>query len=210
MLPRRELQTTPRSGESARLRAAIAHLRELLIAQETLDAIAVQRRIFALRRPRLIVGATSGRLMLMTRGVLGGFQVRDVRWQDLKDAKLRVGVIGATLTVTSLATNDLAMGSLTTPLIEIAGLRKHEALKVYTLCQAHEQEWREKRRVREMEELRAKSGGITLGSVLGAPATLDRAESSMAQLERAKEMRDRGLISDSEYEALKAKLVSSL
>ena len=208
MLPRRELQTAPRSKESARLRVAIARLHELLVPQETLDAIAVQRRIFALRRPRIIIGATSGRLMLMTRGVLGGFQVRDVRWQDLKDAKVRVGIIGATLTVTSLATSDLAMGSLATPVIEIVGLRKHEALKVYTLCQTHEQEWREKRRVREIEELRAKSGGITLGSPFGASSTADRV--SVAHLARAREMRDRGLISDVEYEALKAKLVSSL
>jgi putative oligomerization/nucleic acid binding protein len=208
MPPSREFQAAPRSRENARIRAAIACLHELLVPQETLDAIAVQRRIFALRRPRIIVGATSGRLMLMTRGLLGGFQVKDVRWQDLKDAKLRVGIIGATLTVTSLASSDLAMGSTATPVIEIGGLRKNEALKIYTLCQTHEQAWREKRRVREMEELRAKSGGITLGSTFGAPATADRV--SVAHLERAREMRDRGLISDVEYEALKAKLVSSL
>ena len=40
------------------------------------------------------------------------------------------------------------------------GLRKHEAQQVYTICQAQEQSWREKRRVRDLDELRAQSGGI--------------------------------------------------
>jgi hypothetical protein len=44
----------------------------------------------------------------------------------------------------------------------------------------------------------------------GAGVTGDSGESALARLERAKEMRDKGLINDSEYEAIKAKLVSSL
>jgi glycosyltransferase involved in cell wall biosynthesis len=45
------------------------------------------------------VGATSGRLIVLTRGLLGGFTPEDVRWQDVRDAQLRAGVFGATLTV---------------------------------------------------------------------------------------------------------------
>src|SRR2546427_60136 len=58
--------------ESGRLRAALADLRGLLVQGESLEAYAVQRRMFALGHRRLIVGATTGRLILLQRGLIGG------------------------------------------------------------------------------------------------------------------------------------------
>jgi hypothetical protein len=114
------------------------------------------------------VGATSGRLVAVERGLFGGFTTQDVRWQDLDDAQLRVGVFGADLTLTAFASTDLASASPgTARTLVFPGLRKAEAQAVYRACQAQEQAWREKRRVRDLEELRAKSGGIQLGSGLG-------------------------------------------
>ena len=91
------------------------------------------------------------------------------------------------------------------------GLRKLQAQQVYTICQAQEQSWREKRRVRDLDELRAQSGGIQLGgqpgSALGLAASIpDPAE----RLRRAKEMLDTGLITDTEYESIKARVVDTL
>jgi len=208
MTPAVPNQTAPR--ESGRIRAVVARLQELLVQGEALEAIAVQRRIFALGHRRIVMGATSGRLMVMTRGLFGGFQVKDVRWQDLKDAQFRVGIIGAALGVSSVTSSDLAVAGQATATITIGGLRKNQAQRLYTICQAHEQEWREKRRIRELEELRAKSGGITLGSMPGAASTPGNDADPVARLERAREMLEKGLISDSEYEAIKARLVSSL
>jgi hypothetical protein len=128
----------------------------------------------------------------------------------LKDAQLRVGIVGATLRVNALTNSDLAMSGQPATTTMITGLHKDEAQRLYTICQAHEQEWREKRRIRELEELRAKSGGITLGGMPGASLPAGADESPVDRLERAKEMRDKGLISDSEYEAIKARLVSTL
>lgn len=198
------------SRDSGSIGSAVKRLRELLVPQETLEAVAVQSRFFALTHRRIIVGATSGRLMVMTRGLVGGFHVNDVRWQDLKDAQLRVGILGATLTVNSLSNSDLAVTGQVTRRTTITGLRKNEAQRIYTICQTHEQAWREKRRIRELEELRAKSGGITLGGMHGTPVSAGESDNAVERLARAKEMRDKGLINDSEYEAIKAKLVSSL
>ncbi len=77
---------------------------------------------------------------------------------------------------------------------------------MYRTCQAQDQSWREKRRVRELEELRARSGGIQL-----PPASAASGESSNAarRLQEARQMLDARLISDAEYEAIKAKIVSS-
>jgi hypothetical protein len=203
-------QTQPDPQDHGSIASAVKRVRELLIADEKLEAVASQRRIFALTHRRVVAVATSGRLIVMSRGLFGGFQMKDIRWQDLKDAQLRVGIVAATLGASSLNNSDLAVSEQNAGVTSIGGLRKDEAQRLYTICQAHEQEWREKRRIRELEELRAKSGGITLGSMPGASAPSADNDSPVARLERAKEMRDRGLISDSEYEAIKARLVSTL
>ncbi len=196
--------------ERGSIASAVKRLRGLLVPEETLECFAAQRRIFALTRRRIIVAATSGRLIIMSRGLFGGYQISDIRWQDLKEAQLRVGIVGATLRVNSLTDSDLAVSGQPAGVTIIGGLGKDEAQHLYTICQAHEQQWREKRRIRELEELRAKSGGITLGAMPGASSSIPDGESPVARLERAKEMRDKGLINDSEYEAIKARLVSSI
>jgi hypothetical protein len=195
-----------------RIIRALDQLDSLLVPGEKREAYAVQRRLFALLGRRAIVVATTGRFIGMTRGLIAGFYPQDVRWQDLKDARLAVGTFGATLTIAAFSSPDLAVEGQTRTL-RFGGLRKDQAQTVYRLCQAQEQAWREKRRVRELEELRAKSGGIHLGSSPGVtslpPAATDL-EDPTARLERAKQMLEKGLISDSEYQSIKAKIISSL
>src|ERR1035441_570262 len=59
---------------------------------------------------------------------------------------------------------DLNIGSEVNRVWTFAGLRKDQAQGMYRICQQHDQVWREKRRIRELEELRAKSGGVQIGS----------------------------------------------
>ena len=85
------------------------------------------------------------------------------------------------------------------------------------MCQTRAQAWREKRRIRELEEMRARAGGIQLGA-LGAPAVSAPVaagggggdNSPMARLARAKGMRDEGLLTDAEFEQVKAKILTEL
>src|SRR5207253_803537 len=124
----------------------------------TLEAWAIQRRVFSLTHRRLLLAATSGRLIVITRRLLGGFDVADVRWQDLEEVALRVGVFGADLAIRAGKTTDLASeGAHGSRRLEFQGLRKEQAQAVYRICQAQDQAWREKRRIRELEELRARS-----------------------------------------------------
>ena len=192
---------------------AVAMLQSLLIPGEELESHAIQRRLFAFTHRRVIVGATSGRLIVLARGLLGGFTPQDVRWQDLRDAQLRSGVFGATLLVSSLGGSDLAVAESARRTIQVDGLRKTEAEEVYRACQTQEQAWREKRRVRELEELRAKSGGISLGGGLGgtpSAASGDGGQAPAARLQRAKEMRAQGLLTDAEFEQVKARILADL
>ncbi|HEX6534354.1 MAG TPA: SHOCT domain-containing protein, partial [Gemmatimonadaceae bacterium] len=157
--------------------------------------------------------ATSGRFIAVSRGLFGGYTPRDVRWQDIEDANVRIGIIGATLTVTSLDREDLASAGQVASRIMVTGLRKDQAEGVYRVCQAREQAWREKRRIRDLDELRARSGGVQIGGPVGAagPAVAGAGDGDpVARLQRAKEMLDNGLLTDAEYESIKARIMDRL
>src|SRR5579863_2278700 len=192
--------------------AALQYLNSVLTADEKLEAWAIQRRVFALKHRRVALGATTGRFLAVTRPLLGGFELTDVRWQDLKEVHLRVGILGAVLRLTAFAGPDLASASGPTYSLIYDGLDKDQAQALYRICQAHDQAWREKRRVRDLEELRARSGGIQLGGAGGTSATAPSAADGDAasRLRSAKSMLESGLITDSEYESLKAKIISNV
>jgi hypothetical protein len=195
--------------EERGLEKPLDDLRSVLIPGESIEAWAIQRRVFALNHRRVLIAATSGRLIVITRPPLGGFELVSVRWQDLEEVTLRVGMIGADLGIRAGKATDLAsLGAQGAQRVEFAGLRKAQAQAVYRICQAQDQAWREKRRVRELEELRARSGGIQLmaGGALPAAAAGDDAVRRLAE---AKKLLDARLITDAEYEAIKAKIVSS-
>lgn len=199
--------------EEPRIGSGLAEFRALLVPGEKLIAYAIQRRLFALSHRRAIVGATSGRFIALFRGLFGGYTPFDVRWQDLHDATIRAGIFGADLTISSMANDDLGSREHPASRMTFRGLRKRDAQQVYTICQAQEQSWREKRRVRDLDELRAQSGGIQLGGQPGAAGGAAAASASTdpaERLRRAKEMLDNGLITDTEYESIKARVVDTL
>jgi hypothetical protein len=188
------------------LERPLADLRSVLIPGETLEAWAVQRRVYALVHRRVLIAATSGRLIVLSRRLLGGFDVTTIRWQDLEEVTLSVGPLSADLAVRAGRATDLAsLGAQGAQRVEFTGLRKPQAQAVYRICQSQDQAWREKRRVRELEELRARSGGIQVGAASAAAGESD----AVRRLKEAKEMLDAKLITDAEYESIKAKIVSS-
>jgi hypothetical protein len=196
-----------------RIRKALSDLQSMLVPGETLLCFALQRRLFALTHRRALVAATSGRLIGMRRGLIAGFTPLDVRWQDIKSASIKAGIFGSDLTITALTQPDLASGGAVRQ-IQFTGLRKHDAQAVYRVCQAQEQAWREKRRLRELDELRAKSGGFQAASPrdvsFGSDSSTIAKGSVTDRLEHARQMLDKGLITDSEYETVKARIISEI
>jgi hypothetical protein len=199
--------------DDPRITAALSHLDAILVAGERLEAFAVQRRLFALFHRRTVVAATSGRFIALSRGLFGGFHPHSIRWQDLKTASIDVGVFGACLRLVPLAPRDLAMTESSLGVFAFGGLRKEQAQALYRLCQGQDQAWRETRRIRELEELRARSGGVQIGTSGGGTVGGSAANPNsdpVARLARAKEMLSQGLINDSEFESIKSKIVSEL
>jgi hypothetical protein len=195
------------------LEAALATLRGLLTSGEALEAWAVQHRLFALTHRRSCIAATSGRFISLQRRLLGGYESADIRWQDLKETRISAGILTADLTLVAQSSSDLNIGSEVNRVWTFAGLRKDQAQAMYRICQQHDQVWREKRRIRELEELRAKSGGVQIGGATGGYGAADSAgtDSEPARrLRQAREMLDAKLISDAEFESIKAKIVAGL
>ena len=201
------------SESDSGLHRALEHVQAILVPGETVEAWAIQRRAFALKHRRVVLAASSGRLLSITRKLIGGFDLTDFRWQDLEEVTLRVGLIAASIRVRVRNASDMASESAAGHRwLEFHGLRKTQAEAVYRVCQAQDQAWREKRRVRDLEELRARSGGIQLSTGpagVGASAGASGLPDSARRLQEAKQLLENKLISDSEYEAIKAKILSS-
>jgi hypothetical protein len=200
-------------------------LQALMIPGEAVVAFALQHRLYALFRRRHVAAATTGRFIFVTRPLLGGFLPVDVRWQDLKEAQLTVGMFSATVTLVYAANlSDTASGEGGVLTLQARGLTRDAAQALYRQCQAEGQAWREKRRVRSIEEMRAQAGGVQIATGVypqaGAEGVIAHAGGTAGasgpggdpaqRLARAKDMLDQGLITDAEYQAIKAKIVGAL
>jgi hypothetical protein len=202
--------------------AAREALRTLLVAGESSVAFALQHRLYALIHRRNLAAATTGRFIFIKRRLLGGYDPFTVRWQDLKDVSLTVGMFTASVAIAYSANlSDTAGGEGETRIIRAEGLRIEPAQALYRECQAQDQAWREKRRVRAIEEMRARAGGVQIATGVfpsgGSERTLEAslpspsaADDPVQRLARAREMLTQGLLTDSEYEAIKAKIVGAL
>ncbi len=226
--PRRKVGGQPsflalsRDAGDAGAATARSDLETVLVSGETVVAWALQHRLFALFHRRRLAAATSGRFILLTRRRLGGYDLQAVRWQDVREAGLTVGMVAATVTVAYSANlADTASSQGDTRLIRIVGLCTGPAQALYRECQAQEQSCREKRRVRSIEEMRARAGGVQIATGVYPQGGGDRpaelpsgapppAHDLTQRLNQAKEMLSRGLITDSEYWAIKAKIINSV
>ncbi len=204
---------SPSEADDRGVQRGLEHVQAVLVSGESIEAWAIQRRLFALTHRRVLLAASSGRLLYITRKLIGGFDLTDLRWQDLEEVTLHVGLIAATIRVRTRNVSDLASESASGHRwLEFRGLRKPQAEAVYRVCQAQDQAWREKRRVRDLEELRARSGGIQLSAGpagVGTGSGTNVLPDSARRLQEAKQLLDNKLITDSEYEAVKAKILSS-
>lgn len=189
-------------GAEERAQKARATLKSTLMTGEQVVAEAVQHRVFALFSRRIVIAITSSRILTVQRGLLGGFKMADMQWKDLKDVRLEQNILDA-LCGSNLAFDSLLLGH---PGFVIDGVPCEAATAMYAKAQYEEQAWEEKRRVRGLEETRAASGGVTIGSsdAAGGGGGSDR---MVEEIRKAKELLDAGAISDTEFQEMKAKIL---
>jgi hypothetical protein len=191
-------------GAEARARKALAGLDDVLMTGEQASARAIQARVFALFQRRAVVAITGSRIVMVRRGLLGGFKMTDMQWKDLKDVRLEQNVLPG-LCGSNLAFDSLIAGA---PGVAVDGVPHATASEIYAKAQYEEQAWEEKRRVRGLEETRAASGGVSIGGGLdGGVGGGGGTERMVAEIERAKGLLDQGAISDAEFQEMKAKIL---
>lgn len=193
-------------GADKRHTQALEKLNTTLMNGETVVTQAVQHRIFALWHRRVSLAITNSRIVIVERGILGGFKMKDIQWKDLHDAKLDQNVLS------QYCGSNLVFGHFNGSVgaLEINGIPDQEAAEIYSRSQAEEQAWEEKRRVRAIEEVRAASGGVTIhsGGQQNAPSA-PAGNGMLEQIENAKRLLDSGAISDAEFQEMKSKIISS-
>lgn len=162
----------------------------------------LQKRLYALSTRRQLIAITNSRIVLISRSIFGGFSMKDYQWKDLRDAQLTENVLpdfcGSKL---SFIVNKSQTG------IVIDGLPSNVASVIYSHAQTQEQEWEEKNRIRLLEEKRAASGASVV-NVGEASRSGPKGDSIFENLEKAKRLLDSGVISDSEYQELKSKILN--
>ncbi len=176
-------------GADRRAEQCRKKLQSLLIKNEAVIADAMQTRAQALFGRRQLVATTNTRILRLRRGVFGGFRMLDYQWKDLVDV------------TTQENTLPLVNGSrLTFALINkssffVDGLAPEPTLALYKQCQAQEQIWEEKRRIRAVDESRGIYGQQEVDQIA-------------SKLKKIKGLLETGAINDVEFEELKAKIIA--
>jgi hypothetical protein len=170
---------------------------KVLTPNEEILYIALQNTAaLSIKKDSVVI--TTNRIIGFSPGVLGRVSFHDYLWQDVLNVSMRQGILSTEIIIETAAGKH-----------EVGAIDKEQAKRLYGLAQQLEQEWREKRRVREMEESRARAGGVYMGAMPGLtpPASAPASQDPVAKLGKAKAMLDQELISEAEYEALKAKIL---
>ena len=192
-----------------RSRKAIEKLDGTLMKDEKIIHKGIDKRPFALFSRRSVFAVTNSRIINLQRGLIGGYTMRDYQWKDLKDAKISENVLP-----------DICGSTLTFTFSQFPWIMVYPDLKtasdIYKVAQLQEQAWEEKRRIREMEETRAQAGGISIGntampSPTGSTSNNDKSMSTSDiadELLKIKELLDKGILSDVEFQEMKSKILS--
>ena len=201
-------------NQNERVKKANSKLLDYLIEGESIIVKGLDTRPFALFKRRQIFAVTNSRIIRLERGLLGGFEMLDYQWKDLKDAQISENVFpsitGSTLTFTFQANSEEPIEVY--PEIEVAS-------KAYRHSQQEAQAWEEKRRIRDMEEKRAKSGGVFLGQgsnpIQSNNPINDNQDKQQKrkvdisdELFKLKKLLDEGVLSDAEFQEMKSKILS--
>jgi len=126
----------------------------------------------------------------------------DFIWRDVSDCHVKEKLLGAEFTVLDInGRSDI-----------IEFLPKNQAKKLYRIAQEKEEEQREVRRQRDMEEKRAGASNITFGNQTPnlAPSNEKFNYDPVETLKKLKSLLDNDLISQAEFDNKKAEILSRL
>lgn len=179
----------------------VSKVKDILTSGEKIEHLVIQKKLVVNVQPDAVV-LTNRRFIVYRPKLFGRVVFEDYLWRDLSDVQLDEGVVGATLKFK--ATNNRRP--------ELGFLPKVQARRLYAFAQEKEEQVREERRMRELEEKRAAAGGIVMhsGPGKGESSTREPVLDPVERLRKLKSMLDADLISAGEYEAKRAEIISKM
>ena len=194
----------------------IDKLNGFLMTGEEVEYIAVQKKPAVNLSPEC-VALTNKRVIFCRPKNLGlSLEFQDYVWKDVVNCHLKEGILGSEFTlVTTIGQTN-----------KIDYLPKTQARKLYTMAQEQEEVQRELRRQMALEEKRAAAGNVSLNTApqdttQQAPVQPEKPTDQTAAaphpqdeltvtLQRLKNLFENGLITQEEYDAKKADVLSRI
>ncbi|ATL46494.1 hypothetical protein COR50_04505 [Chitinophaga caeni] len=179
-------------------------LNGLLMKGEEVTYIAVQKKP-AINLSPDCVALTNKRIIFCRPKTLGlTMEFQDYVWKDVFDCHMREGILGAVFSIKTITGFVNRMDFLP----------KMQARKLYTMAQEQEEIQKEIRRQLALEEKRAAAGNVMVNAnVPNTPDTngLNSIKEDPAQtLQKLKSLLDNQLITEDEYNAKKAEILSRI
>lgn len=181
----------------------LSKVQDLLTSGEEVQYIAVQKKPVANLSPDSIA-LTNKRIIFCRPKNLGlSMSFEDYLWKEIADCHIKEGIMGSEFTTKT------TKGHIT----KLDYLSKSQARKLYQFAQAKEEEMQEYRRQRELEDKRAAAGGgITVNTnIPNSSVNNDLPKEDLVEtLQKLKKLLDANIISEEEFNAKKAELLSKL
>ena len=175
-------------------------VQEYCTANEEVKYIAVQKKTLGVNFSPDCIALTNKRIILIRPKSFGlSLDFKDFSWLNVADVHMKEGVFAATITIKTInAQND-----------SMEDIPKVQARRLYRFAQEMEENKKEERRQRDLEDKRASAGGgIVINTPSAQPAIA--VEDPMEKLTKLKMMLDNGILTQVEFDTKKADILAKM
>ena len=176
-------------------------VQEYCTSNEEVQYIAVQKKTLGINFSPDCIALTNKRIILIRPKSFGlSLDFKDFSWMNVADVHMKEGVFAATITIKTTSGQTDSMEDIP----------KAQARRLYRFAQEMEETKKEERRQRDLEDKRAVAGG---GITINTPSTQPIAvavEDPMEKLTKLKSMLDMGILTQAEFDAKKADILSKI
>ena len=172
-------------------------------SNEEVQYIAVQKKTLGVNFSPDCIALTNKRIILIRPKSFGlSLDFKDFSWMNVADVNMKEGVFGATITIKTTSGQSDSMEDIP----------KAQARRLYRFAQEMEETKKEERRQRDLEDKRAVAGGgITINTPSHQPQAMAApVEDPMEKLTKLKSMLDMGILTQEEFDAKKADILSKM
>lgn len=172
-------------------------------SNEEVKYIAVQKKTIGVNFSPDCIALTNKRVIIIRPKNFGlTVDFKDFSWMNIADVHMKEGFLSATITIKTTKGETDSMDDIP----------KAQARKLYRFGQEMEETKKEERRQRDLEDKRAQAGGgITINTPSAAPVVASApVEDPMEKLTKLKSMLDLGILTQVEFDAKKADILSKM